>query len=483
LAYAGSQVRSALGIPARVSAALVVVAFAILAAAAAPASAEIRTETFRYGPIEIGPYQVLQSDLKLNIPKPAADGFITNMEVDVVDPDGTQVPINRLMLHHIVFANLGAQIGQKHDATCNTFTSFNSQTKIPALGERFYAAGEERAKMALPNGYGYPMKAADQWGLTMMVMNHRSVSDSAFVQYKVTYDTEARTPVTPYWLDVKNCLADPVYDVPGGGKRGSTDTRSKEWTVPASGRIVAGLGHVHGGAKNLTLNRGSCELYSSKPTWGQASHPFYNVKPVLHEPGPINMSGFTSPTGFPVSAGERLRLDSNYDARLMHTRVMGIMVLFMAADPAAGAPPGCGQPPDLQEYRTTEPGRTVAPRFTVPLIGIGRNGKARVIPKPPGKRVRVRSGAKISVGDRFFSKPNVSLAQGGLLRWQFSSTELHNVTVANAPRGFASRNLDGNRTFQQRLKVPGNYKLFCALHPVSMTQTVKVVPKKKAKRR
>jgi plastocyanin len=475
-------VRSALGTPARVLAALAVAVLAILAAAA-PAVAEIRTETFRYGPVAIGPYQVLQNDLTLNVPKPVADGFITDMEVDVVDPDGSQVPIDRVMLHHIVFANLGAQLGQKHDRTCNTFTAFNSQTKIPALGERFYAAGEERAKMALPDGYGYPMKAADQWGMTLMLMNHRNKADSAFVQYKVTYDTEARTPVTPYWLDVKNCLADPVYDVPGGGERGSTHTRSARWTVPASGRIVAGLGHVHGGARDLTLNRGGCELYASKPTWGKASHPFYNVKPVLHEPGPIDMSGFDSVTGFPVSAGERLRLDSNYDARRLHTRVMGIMVLFMAEDPAARTPAGCAPPGDLREHRTTQPGRTAAPRFTVPLVGIGRNGRAREIAKPPGRRVRVRSGARIDVGDRFFSKPNLTLPAGGLLRWRFASSELHNVTVADGPRGFGSLNLDANRTFAKRLKAPGTYKLFCGLHPVSMTQTIKVVGASKKKRR
>src|SRR5690606_5719972 len=106
-------------------------------------------------------------------------------------------------------------------------------------------------------------------------------------------------------------------------------------------------------------------------------------------------------------------------------------------------------------------------------------GRARVIAKPPGRRVRVRSGARIKVGDRFFSKPNVTLPRGGLLRWRFASSELHNVTVANGPRGFASLNLDGNRSFAKRLRKPGTYKLFCALHPVSMTQTVKVVRKRR----
>jgi len=454
--------------------ALAVTLTACLACAAVPASAELRTETFRYGPIEVGPYQVLQKDLTLGIPKPAVDGFVTDMEVDVVDPDGQQVPISRLMLHHIVFANLGDRIGAKTDGTCNRFTAFDFKSEIPALGERFYAAGEERAKLKLPDGYGYPMKGADQWAMTLMVMNHRAVRDSAFVQYKVTYDTAARTPVTPYWLDVRNCLADPVYDVPGGGKRGSIHRESKAWTVPASGRVVAAAGHVHGGARDLTLNRGGCELYSSRPTWGGRGHPFYRVKPVLHEPGPVHMTGFTSGQGYPVRAGERLRLDSNYDNSRLHTRVMGIMVVFLAADPAAPPPEGCERPANMVELESELPGRAVAPRFAVPLTGIGRRGRAVEIAKPPGRRVRVRSGARIVVGDRFFSKPNVTLPRGGLLRWSFASRELHNVTVANGPRGFSSPNLDDGRVYKARLRAPGTYKLFCGLHPVSMTQTVKV---------
>jgi plastocyanin len=448
-------------------------------ALAGPAVAAPKTETFTYGPVAVGPYQVLQSDLKLYVPKPKVDGYITGMEVDIVDASGTQVPINRLMLHHIVFANLGTQIGQKHDGTCNTFTAFDNRNSVPALGERFYAAGEERAKMRLPEGYGYPTKAGDVWGMTLMVMNHRAVADSAFVQYKVTYDTAPQTPVTPYWLDVKNCLADPVYDVPGGKKRGSTHTRSVDWTVPDTGRIVAAEGHVHGGAKDLTLNRGSCELYASRPTWGPKGHPFYNVKPILHEPGPINMTGFTTAAGFPVRQGERLRLDSNYDGQLLHTRVMGIMVLYLAKDPAAPQLSSCARPADLVDFGTAEPGRSKAPRFRVPLTGLAANGKARRISKPPGKRVKVKSGARIAVGDRFFSKRNVTLQQGGLLRWRFDSQELHNVTVANGPRGFSSMNLDAGRTFKARLRAPGTYRLFCGLHPVDMTQTIRVVKRKK----
>lgn len=443
-------------------------------ALAGPAAAAPETTTYRYGPVEIGPYEVLQQDLAYGLPKPAVDGYITHMAVDVVDADGTPVPINRLMLHHIVFVNLGPTIGSKRDSTCGTFTAFDSSTAIPALGERFYAAGEERAQLRLPDGYGYPTQTEDQWALTAMLMNHRDRTDSAYIQYTVTTDTAPHTPVTPYWLDVVNCLADPVYDVPGGRPGGATHRRSFSWKPPVDGRIVAGLGHVHGGARDLSLRRaGGCEIYASKPTWGLPGHPFYNVKPVLHEPGPIDMSGFTSELGFPVRRGEALRLDSDYDGARLHARVMGIMVVFLAAGPG-GHTDRCAPPPDLREWRTDEPGRTVAPRFRVPLTGLTRRGRARRIAAPPGKRVRVRAGARLKVGDRYFAQPNVSVARGSWLNWRFASNELHNVTVANGPRGFSSVNLDAGRIFRHRLRQPGTYRIFCALHPVEMTQTVRV---------
>jgi plastocyanin len=455
-------------------------ALAVLAAliVAAPASAAPVTKTFRSKAITVAPYEVKQANFDLDIPTPGVNGFITQMHTDIVDADGSQVPISRLMLHHIVFLNMGEKIGEKRDGTCNRFTALDSKTSLPNVGERFGGSGEERLRMRLPEGYGYPIKAKDRWAMTYMLMNHRNRTDTAYVQYTVTYDTAPKKSVRPYWLDIKNCLSDPVFDIPGGKKRGSTTRRSKTWTAPETGRIVAGGGHVHGGAKSMTLNRASCELYKSKPTWGRRGHPFYKVKPVLHEPGPVNMSGFTSGEGFPVQRGERLRLDSNYDGELLHTRVMGIMVVFFAKDDTAKPTKTCSRPADLREYRG-EPGRAKPPRFIVPLTGLTGSGKARKISAPPGARKRVKSGSVIGVGDRFFTRPNVAVKSGSVLKWRFFGEELHNLTVASGPRGFSSVNLNGNRKFRKKLRTPGTYKLFCGLHPVSMTQTVKVLPKRK----
>lgn len=80
-----------------------------------------------------------------------------------------------------------------------------------------------------------------------------------------------------------------MWSVAGGGRPGSIDTRTATFTLPRSGRIVAAGGHVHGGAKDLAISQPSCgdrRLWTHRPAWAPRDHPFYTVKPVLHEPGP-----------------------------------------------------------------------------------------------------------------------------------------------------------------------------------------------------
>jgi len=430
-----------------------------------------------WGPIEVGAYAVRQ-DVTFGISKPPVDGAITRMDVDITDRAGTPVSIKRLMLHHIVFLNLGAKLGERKDGTCGAFEMWDAKTSLPGLGQRFYAAGEERAVLDMPEGYGYPSSAGETWGMTWMVMNHRGIADRAYVRYRVTVDTAPEVQAAvPYWLDVRNCKADPVYDVPGGGGAGATHTETADWTVPQPGRLVAGAGHVHGGAKELRVTEPSCgnrTLIRSRPAWGLKDDPFYTVKPILHEPGPIAMSGLRSASGIPVAAGEKLRLSSIYDNSLTHTRVMGIMVVFLVPDATVTAP--CGAlPADAADIQTTRPHRTATPRFTVPLTGLDSRGRAVAISRPPGTTRKLRSGSTITVGDQFFKAANVKVRRGATLRWKFvKGSALHNVTVASGPRGFSSPNLDGGRVYRRTLDTTGVYKVFCALHPVTMTGTVTV---------
>ncbi|MEA2441907.1 MAG: hypothetical protein QOH76_3331, partial [Thermoleophilaceae bacterium] len=382
-------------------AALLVIALAALWAAA-PAMAGTKTETFRF-PVEVKGYQVKQ-DMTYGVQHPKVDGFITGMSANVVNEDGSPVPIQRLMLHHIVFSKLFSQ-----NPACAQFTGFDAATKLPGLAESLYGAGEERNVLALPPGYGLKLRSNDTWLMTWMLMNHKKTKDHAFIEWKVTYSTDPLKEVHPYWLDVVNCHADPIFNVPGGGKPGSTYTKKYDLTMPESGHIVAAGGHVHGGAKGLAISQPDCQdrtIIRSNPAWGMKSHPFYNVKPILHEPGPIQMSGTLSSLGFPVAQGQRIRLTARYDNRRPHTRVMGISMIYVA--PSDTAVDGCGPlPSDAQTFQTTAPHRIAPPVFKVPLIGLDANGTARTIQKPPGRTVTLKSGANVDVKNFFFSRPNI----------------------------------------------------------------------------
>jgi plastocyanin len=459
----------------------------------------------------IGGYEVRQwYDLA---PTPPQDGFITHMETDIVDENGAQVPISRLMLHHIVFLNLNRQ-----DSTCagQGYTGFDGRKDFgnTFAPQRFYAAGEERMKLSMPPGYGYPTSTTNTWGVVAMVMNHRSTVDHALIHYEVTIDSSSLTAAKPYWLDVRDCRADPIYNIPSVAQKAKeakkekkgrkapvkkhkkgkkkrkkatvkpTITESRDYVFPESGRLIAGAGHVHGGGVGLTLTEPNCgnrEVARSDPTWGLPDHPFYNVRPVLHEPGPINMSAFGSTTGLPIHAGESIRLNSIYDDSLPHVRVMGIMVVYLVPD--SSVTQDCGPVPNWDVLKTNQPGRPGPVPFTIPLTRLDANGQATTINAPPGAIQNAGINTVVPVGDRFFGAPNLRVRQGSWITWQFNGSELHNLTLANGPLGIGTDNLDGGRAFTQKFNRPGTYRFFCALHPVQMQERVIVTPKKKHKKK
>jgi plastocyanin len=432
----------------------------------APALGAPQQLTYTYGPVRLAPFEVDQGIAFNDVPKPTVDGYVTHMEVEVVDANGQKISPKELMLHHIVFLNLGEGLNfDHHDWTCSIFTGNDGRTKLPALADRFYAAGEERNVLDLPPGYGYPVKGKDNWILTWMLMNHHAHSAKAYIRYKLTYETAPLAPAYMVWLDVRNCLSDPVFDVPGGGAAGSIFARTATWAATQPGRIVAGGGHLHGGGRSIVLAEPDCgdrQLFVSRPLYGLPDNVFYHVTPALHEPGPVNMSGFLSASGIPLAKGEKLKITANYDDRWPHVRVMGIFAVYFAPDPSITS--RCGAlPGDIETRASSAPGRSDPPRFPVPL--------AR---RPHGKWRSLRNGATIRVDDAGYARERVRLRRGAKLRWRFNGSGLHNVTLASGPRGFSSSNLDRDRTFTHRFTVPGTYKLFCTLHPTSMVQVIRV---------
>ena len=417
---------------ARIARLLIAVAAAALAVPGL-AHAKERTLTFTTPAISVAGYGVAQQPMYAE--SPSVDGYVVGMEAEVVDAAGRVQGRDKVMLHHIVFAKLGVP-----DYTCGGST------------ERFFAEGEERLALSLPRGYGYANKATDRWGLLYMLMNHKRQRLNGFIRYTVRYVTgEARTPVKPVWLDVRNCTGgiDPVFDVPGGGKRFSTFTKTADFTMPSGGRLISGGGHLHGGGVRLELRNATCRSvpFTSRPTWGGPK-----PKPLLHEPGPTKMSSFRSTAGIPVARGQTLRLAAVYDNQAPHTRAMGIMLLFLAP----GAPKGCGATPAL-EIDLGQP--AAPPPFSMPL--------------PRATKGPVSTANSTVVGDFKYGIERVSLKRGTTFTWRFLGQFWHDVTVVGGPEGFSAPwSLTG--VFKHRFTKAGTYRLFCSLHPAKMVQQITV---------
>jgi plastocyanin len=445
----------------------------LLLVAAAPASASERTYKLRFGPVALDGYQVRQNSDPVKTPR--VTGYITHMRAHVVDKQGRDIPIQRLMLHHVLFTNRGRFDGDRHDGTC---------PGIPR--ERFMGTGEEHQVLDLPPGYGIPIRKADRWMAAWMLMNHRQKRDVGYIQYDVTVETSKElTPVKAYWLDVTDCRGHVYYNVPGGGAPGSTYHKTVVWRPPFDGRLVAGGAHLHGGTKSMKVFQPRCEnrqIVDSKPLYGLPDDPVYNVLPVLHEPGPINTSWFETSTGIPVVQGERIKVSGDYDGQRPHVKVMAVMHVYMARDPSVSH--DCQPlPADLTNENIDVPGRTTAPVIRVPLTGIGPDGRAQTIDGPPGP-VKVKGGdAKVLVHDFQFSEPKLSIPLGAKITWRFPDTTSHDVTLANGPFGFSSPFSRAGRKYTQRFSRAGKYRLFCSLHPVVMHEVVDVRPSGSARGR
>lgn len=415
--------------------AIVLVTAVLAAALLLPSGALAAEQTFTFlsAPVEVDGYGVATS--VLYAPSPTVDGYVVGMTAEVVDAKGVVQGRRRIMLHHIVFAKVGVP-----DSTCG------------GSAQRFYAEGEERTAFALPQGYGYPNRGTDRWGLVYMLMNHTKARLTGYIRYTVRYVTgEQLIPVRPYWLDVRNCTGpDPVFDVPGTGKRFSTFTKTWDYTMPEGGTIVAGGAHLHGGGIRLELRNTTCGTapFTSLPTWGGPK-----PKPLLHEPGPTKMSQFTASPGIPVAAGQTLRIAAVYDNGAPHTRAMGIMILFLAPAQVSGC--GDASPLDVDLGSPSLP-----PAFSMPLPRAPRGPVARNIPGT-------------WVGDLRYGNEQVALRRGATFTWRFVGSVRHDVTLVSGPEGFSAPwTLTG--TFSHRFTRPGTYNLFCSLHPARMTQQITV---------
>jgi hypothetical protein len=212
------------------------------------------------------------------------------------------------------------------------------------LGERFFAAGNERTSGELPQGFGYrygtdPVKA------DVDIMNHNPAPQTVYLTAKMNHvpaEGSDLKPVRPVWLDVDNCRTS-QYAIPAGASN-----RVWTWESNLTGRVVATGGHVHDGGLKIDL---------SNQTTGEkmcTSYAGYGTDPAYA--GSIeSMSTCIWDRVGTVRKGEILAIDAYYDSAEAQSDAMGIMLAYVyeTEDLAGGTTPpagvfasgGTGRPP------------------------------------------------------------------------------------------------------------------------------------------
>lgn len=83
-----------------------------------------------------------------------------------------------------------------------------------------------------------------------------------------------------------------------------------------------------------------------------------------------------------------------------------------------------------------------------------------------------RGGAKIKVGDDFFSPSNLDVKKGKEVKfkWLSSNKNKHNATLTSGPSGvssgdFTSKTGKTDVSFSPKFKKSGTYKFVCTIHP------------------
>jgi plastocyanin len=155
---------------------------------------------------------------------------------------------------------------------------------------------------------------------------------------------------------------------------------------------------------------------------------------------------------------------------------MAITHLYVARD--NDVPAGCpALPSDIQTVWTRKRGRSLPPRVTIPISRLDAKGRVVSVDHPPGDQI-VTDAPDTVVGSTLgaFAPSNLSIREGASVTWRFDDALAHNVSLASGPRGIYSPNYHQGATYTHQFTVPGTYKLFCYLHPLTMNQVVTVRP-------
>jgi hypothetical protein len=204
--------------------------------------------TYRLGPVDVSPGQnrILFRPITGGS-RPSVNGWITRIKPDLVYEDGTIPKSSKVMFHHGVWINT-------------------------STGEQFYATGEEKTILDLPEGFGYRYKTDEAWILNDMIHNLTPEAMQLYFEYTLDFIPDSAPEADnivrsrPIWMDVESGIY-PVFDVwrDSGGADGKftypeddpnaypPGVHKNVKNIPANGVLLATTGHVHTGGLSTDL--------------------------------------------------------------------------------------------------------------------------------------------------------------------------------------------------------------------------------------
>ncbi len=209
--------------------------------------------------------------------------WITGFEVAVVDASGNPLGHDTVHLHHTLVGNLA-----RRALPGSVWGSFY---------EIFMGAGHEMVPVAFPTGYGYYVAPGDTLAYQVEIMSMTGADvPGVYIVYTIEYTYQPQRHVRPFWMSAVSGFE---YDVPPGGNQGDgNDLRSRQWTMPVSGRIHGLLPHLHAGGQWIELLRASGELIWHADAYYHEDH--------------LHLTYWSDPEGVPVQQGERLTVRAGY---------------------------------------------------------------------------------------------------------------------------------------------------------------------------
>jgi hypothetical protein len=259
---------------------------------------------------------------QFGVQRPCVDCYITGMSADLVYADGRQANWSTdAMLHHMVLFNSAPG---RSDATCaGSFLGF--------LGERFFAAGDERTPVLAPPGYGYYSGWFDNWTMISDLSGNSALDQTVHIEVTYKYVpaflgiAPGMSRFEPVWLDVDQC-GDSAYPVQAG-----RSTQTYTWTVNRPGKILGLGGHLHDGGVNLEIVNDTTGqvLCNSVARYGETpAYRDHHGNPHLSSMSTCRGTG-AAPLAT-LTAGQRVSIRAHYDAAAATPDVMGIAVAYLA---------------------------------------------------------------------------------------------------------------------------------------------------------